>query len=323
MVDSNFPASLLNKITDIQYTKPNVQLRLTRVGVKNMKLHLRIVGRNGSFLLTPTIDLYVDLPSDKRGVHLSRHPESIYEVLHGEDSFKAKSVEDFCETIAGKLLEKHEYAHRTEVHLESSYIVTRRSSKNNNSTQEPCKIYARATAVRKSERTFVNKMVGVSIVGFTTCPCTKELVKAFTREKLAQMGFKKGEVERIIKNVPLATHTQRTTASVLIQVPEKFFVDVEDLARILEDSMSGQTYTLLKRPEEASVILEALNRARFVEDVVREILGAAARKYANFPEETLVFARALSQESVHKHDIIAERTATLGEIKREMTLSQL
>jgi len=317
----SFPIDLLSRITDIQSTKPNVQLRLTRVGVKNLKLSLHIVGEGGSLSLVPTIDLFVDLPSDRRGVHLSRDPESLHEILQEQDTFKANRIEDFCETIARRLLEKHQYANRAEVRLRSNYIVIRKPPSIGNPTQEPCKIFATATANRKDDEITVNKMVGVTVVGFTTCPCSQNLLKALTEEKLVQLGYGEEDVKKITENVPLATHTQRTRGTILMQVPENFSVNLEDLVSIVEGSMSGQTYAVLKRPAEASVIVEAHGKARFTEDVVREILGALVKKYASFPDEIRVFVQAYSQESVHKHDIVAERMATLGEIRREITLN--
>jgi MptA/FolE2 family GTP cyclohydrolase len=103
-----------------------------------------------------------------------------------------------------------------------------------------------------------------------------------------------------------------------MQVPKNFSVNLEDLIEIIEDSMSGQTYAILKRPAEASVIVKAHTKPRFSEDVVREILGALIRKYENFPDETRIFAQAFSEESVHKHDIISERMATLEELMSEI-----
>jgi len=314
----SFPTDLLSRITDIQSTKPSVQLRLTRVGVKNLKLSLHIIGEGGSLSLVPTIDLFVDLPSDKRGVHLSRDPESLHEILQEENTFKANCIEDFCETIARRLLDKHQYVNRVEVRLQSNYVVIRKPPGIGNPTQEPCKIFATAIVTKKNGDIIVNRMVGVSVVGFTTCPCTQGLLKALTEEKLIQLGYGEKDVKKIMENVPLATHTQRTRGTILMQVPEKFSINIEDLVGIVENSMSGQTYAVLKRPAEASVIVEAHDKARFAEDVVREILGALVRKYANFPNETRVFAQAYSQESVHKHDIVAERMAILGEIRREI-----
>ncbi|MFQ6068432.1 MAG: GTP cyclohydrolase MptA [Candidatus Bathyarchaeia archaeon] len=315
----SFPIDLLSRITDLQSTKPNVQLRLTRVGVKNLKLSLHITREGGSLSLVPTIDLFVDLPSDKRGVHLSRDPESLHEILQEQNTFKANRIEDFCETIARRLLDKHQYANRSEVRLRSNYVVIRKPPNIGNPTQEPCKIFATAIAAKKYGNITINKMVGVSVIGFTACPCTQGLLKALTEEKLVQLGYGEKDVKKIAENVPLATHTQRTRGTIFIHVPKKFTVNIEDLVGVIENSVSGQTYAVLKRPAEASVIVEAHSKARFTEDVVREILGALVKKYANFPDETRVFAQAYSQESVHKHDIVAERLATLGEIRHEIT----
>jgi GTP cyclohydrolase-4 len=314
----SFPIDLLSRITDIQSTRPNIQLRLTRVGVKNLKLSLHIIGESGSLSLVPTIDLFVDLPSDKRGVHLSRDPELLHEILQEQNTFKANRIEDFCETIARRLLDKHKYANKAEVRLRSNYVVIRKPPSVSRPSQEPCKIFATATTIRKDSDIAVNRMVGVSVIGFTTCPCTQGLLKTLTEEKLAQLGYEKEVVKKIMESVPLATHTQRTRGTILIQVPENFSINIEDLIDIVENSMSGQTYAVLKRPAEASVVVAAHSKARFTEDVVREILGALMRKYANFPDETSVFAQAYSEESVHKHDIIAERITTLGEIRSEI-----
>jgi len=313
----SFPIDLLNRVIDIQSTKPNVQVRLTRVGVKNLKLNLRIVGERSSLPLFPTIDLFVDLPSDKRGVHLSRNPELLYEVLEGHSIFKSNSIEDFCGVVARRLLEKHDYSNKAEVRLRSNYVVTRKPVLGN-PTPEPCKIFAAAAATKRDGDMIIQRMVGASVVGFTACPCTQNLLRAVTEEKLRKMGYMNEDVERIMENVPLATHTQRTTGTVLMHVPNGFAVNIEDLIDIVESSMSGKTYSLLKRPSEASVVIEAYERPRFTEDVVREMLKAIAKKYENFSDETRVLVQAYSQESVHKHDVIAERVATLGEIRAEL-----
>ena len=275
------------------------------------------MGERGSLSLFPTIDLFVDLPSDKRGVHLSRNPELLYETLEGHSIFKSNSIENFCSAVARRLLEKHDYSNKAEVRLRSSYIVIRKPVLGN-PTSEPCRIFAAATATKRDGDIIVQRMVGVSVVGFTACPCTQNLLRALTEEKLRKMGYMNEDIKRIMENVPIATHTQRTTGTVLMHVPNGFAVDIEDLIDIVESSMSGKTYSLLKRPSEASVVMEAYEKPRFTEDVVREMLKAIAKRYKNFPDETRVLAQACSQESVHKHDIIAERVATLGEIRAEL-----
>ena len=54
---------------------------------------------------------------------------------------------------------------------------------------------------------------------------------------------------------------------------------------------------------------------RFVEDVVREMLHSFSQRYAHLPDETVIVARSEAEESIHKHNAYAERTATLGELR--------
>ncbi len=313
----SFPTDLLGRITDIQATVPTVQLKLTRVGVKNLKLNLHILSEAGSLSLIPTIDMFVDLPSDKRGVHLSRDPESLHEIVQEQDSFKASRVEDYCETLARRLLEKHNYSNKAEVRLRSDYVIVRKPQLGK-PAQEPCKIFASVIALRKGGDVSVERFVGASMVGFTACPCTQNLLQALVEEKLHQLSYEEDDVKRIVKNIPLATHTQRATGTILIQIPKGPSVNIEDIVDIIEDSMSGKTYAVLKRPAEATVIMKAHEKTRFTEDVVREMSKALVMKYPDFPNDLRVLAQVFSQESVHKHDIIAEKVSTFGEIKQEI-----
>jgi GTP cyclohydrolase-4 len=311
---------LLERITDIQTIKPLTQVKLTRVGVKNLKLNLQITSRKGKLSLIPMIDLFVDLPSDKRGVHLSRDPELMHEILLEEIDTKTNRVEDFCENIACRLLDKHTYSNRAEVRLRSDYITINKSPQGRIS-QEPCKIFASATAMRKDSKIVVNRTVGVSVVGFTACPCTQNLLQALAEDRLRKLKYRETDVKKIVKNMPLATHTQRTTGTIIMQVPKGLSLDVEDLVDIIGSSMSGQTHAVLKRPSEASVVIEAHEKTRFTEDVVREMLNKLAKKYSNFPGDTRIIVQAHSLESVHKHDIIAERVSTLEEILNEISVN--
>jgi GTP cyclohydrolase-4 len=304
---------------DLQESSPKIRLKLTRVGVKNLIVELKVRGKHGLISLLPTVELYVDLPSSKRGVHLSRDPESIYEVLEKRSGSEFYLIEDFCETLARDLLAKHDYASRAEVSLQSKYMISRSAPGQSVVTREPCDILGMATATRDGTgNVVVNRGVGVRVVGFTACPCTQTLLKTLAGDRLMKRGFTEEAVEEILDYVPCATHTQRSTGFVLLRVPEGYYVNVEDLASIVETSMSGQTYAILKRPAEATVVEQGNVRAMFTEDVVREVLLALSQKYRDLPDSVEVFVQLFSNESVHKHDIIAERTTTLGEIRAEM-----
>jgi parallel beta-helix repeat protein len=88
-----------------------------------------------------------------------------------------------------------------------------------------------------------------------------------------------------------------------------------DLIGIVEESFSSPTYEVLKRSDEAKVVVHAHQQPRFVEDVVRTILGKLLERYPKLPDDTLVTVRSESEESIHKHNAFAERITTLGEVR--------
>jgi len=313
-----YPPHLLSQMTDLQESPPKIQFKLTRVGVKNLCTQLRIQGKNGSIDLFPSVEIYVDLPSTRRGVHLSRDPESLHDVIQEGTKGKVYRIEDFCETVARSLLKKHEYATRAEVHLESRYVIPRKAPGQTFDVKEPYDLLATAVAVRDGKEVTATRAIGARVLGFTACPCTQELLKTLTRDRLRKLGYEERKIEEILENTVCATHTQRTTGSMLVTCPPGSHVDIEDVASLLEEAMSGKTYTILKRPAEATVVERAHRRTMFTEDVVREALLALVKKYENLPDDVGVFVQMFSNESVHRHDIIAERTTTLGEIRQEM-----
>jgi len=82
--------------------------------------------------------------------------------------------------------------------------------------------------------------------------------------------------------------------------------------------MSAENYDLLKRPDELFVVEKAHRHARFVEDAVREMLRNFVGVYGDLPDTDYVLARQVNQETIHKHDVFAERGGRLGEIRAEM-----
>jgi GTP cyclohydrolase-4 len=118
----------------------------------------------------------------------------------------------------------------------------------------------------------------------------------------------------------VATHNQRGRGSVLIGTDDAFaeLLRAEDLVEIVENSMSSETYDLLKRPDEFFIVNKAHHNPKFVEDVVRGILARALDVYADFPDETFISATQVNYESIHKHDAFAEAYGLFGEFRREL-----
>jgi len=83
--------------------------------------------------------------------------------------------------------------------------------------------------------------------------------------------------------------------------------------------MSSENYALLKRPDELFVVEKAHRHPRFVEDAVREMLYNVMGMYPDLPDHAYVEARQVNMETIHKHDVFAERGGTVGEIRAEMS----
>jgi len=66
------------------------------------------------------------------------------------------------------------------------------------------------------------------------------------------------------------------------------------------------------------VVLNAHRNPKFVEDVVRGVLKRVTARYPSIPDDVEIVARSESQESIHKHNAFAERTASFGELREEL-----
>src|SRR6476646_11892289 len=154
----------------------------------------------------------------------------------------------------------------------------------------------------------------------TACPCAQGLVADASRERLLADGFDDDEIERIFEHVPVATHNQRGLGTLHIGCPEECTNEIEaaDLLDIVENSMSSEIYELMKRSDEGAVVEKAHRRPRFVEDCVREMVGGVVERYAHLLEHTFVSARQENLETIHQHNMQAERFGLIGELRAEL-----
>ena len=252
-------------------------------------------------VINSRIDVFVDLPSTQKGSHLSRNLEVISELVDQSVRYPVPGLEVLAADICKLLLEKHEYASWAEVNVTGDYFLERKSP-NGKMSLESFKLIAKA---RNKRGDGLIKLIGVEVIGMTACPCAMETVRTNYEEFVAKGG----------RDVPVITHNQRNVSSVLMEVPEEMDVEANDLVDIVEASFSSPTYEILKRGAEAEVVVKAHRNPKFVEDVVREILGRVLERYQELPDDVLVTVRSESEESIHKHNAFAERVTTLGELR--------
>jgi GTP cyclohydrolase-4 len=308
---------------DIQATEPDIKVPLTRVGVTNLKKLVKIKRKNKRpIILLPTFEVFVDLPSFQKGVHMSRSPEVIEEIIENAVEKDVYEMETICEEIVKKLFEKHEYATRTEVFMVSDFVLEEKSPVSKKQSQEVCKIMAKAYGVKENDKIKIKKLVGAEVVGITACPCAQNLLKEKSIENLKKQGFSDEEIEKIMDSVVIATHNQRGIGTILIEVPEGYNIEIMKIIDIIKKSMSGEVYELLKRSDEAYVVETAHRNPKFVEDCAREMIKRVVETFDYLPDEARVLVRQVNQESIHRHDAFAERCATFGELRKELDIRE-
>jgi GTP cyclohydrolase-4 len=286
---------------DVQNLSPERRYKITRVGVKNVVKPIFVKRGEKIVTLVTTIDIFVDLPPSKKGSDMSRNIEVISEIVEESIAKPCTGIENLASRIVRKVKEKHEYATYAEVNLRADYFLERETPLGRK-TIERYGLLGRA----KMDENEVKKMVGVEVIGMTACPCAMETVRAILKEKYG---------DELLDKIPVPTHNQRNVATVMLEVPEGYEVEANDLIDIIEESVSSPTYEILKRRDEGEVVMKAHQNPKFVEDVVREILHRLVKKYENLPDDVLVVVRSESEESIHKHNAFAERITTLGELR--------
>jgi len=301
---------------DVQARRPSTPLSLSRVGVTGVEKVIRIGEVNGAEqLFYAEIECFVDLDAEQKGAHMSRFEETINEaidevVLH--EAFKAETLA--CH-IAERVRER-QGSRRAEVTIAARYPEHKSAPGSGSLTQE---IYSLLGSAVASERG-VRRLVGVQAQGMTACPCAQEMLVDRARERLADDGFTDDEVERVLEHVPVATHNQRGLGTLKVGLPEgrSEAIEAERLLHIVEESMSSEIYELMKRPDEAEIVEKAHRRPRFVEDCVREMIRMGVEEFLPLGEDLFLYARQENLETIHQHDVLAERSGRVGALAREL-----
>jgi len=306
-------------LPDIQATRPEICINLTRVGVKNVQKLVEVARpHKRPVIFISTFDVFVDLPASLKGANLSRNFEVIDEVLQQAIEGEVKEVEQLCSTVARRLLDRHEYADRTEVRMRSKFMQKRETPVSHTPCHEVVTVYASAVARRNDSEPFVRKSIGAEVTGMTACPCAQDIMKDRATTVLEEIGLTRDKIEKFFSEIPMATHNQRGKGYLCVETDDDQHVGLEKVISILKMSMSARIFELLKRGDESFVVMEAHKNPRFVEDCVREMAKQVLGGFSDLPADTVVTIKQTNEESIHQHDAYAERKATLAELKVEI-----
>ncbi|MBI2925518.1 MAG: GTP cyclohydrolase I FolE2 [Verrucomicrobia bacterium] len=218
---------------DKQSERDYRELRIDKVGVRGLRFPIQVRDKAHAVQNTvATIGMYVDLPKEFKGTHMSR----FIEVLNAHGSVvHVENIADILYAMQAKL--KSNTAH---LEMEFPYFLTKQAPV---SGQESVMDYTArfdATACGKEIDFVLTVQVGVT----TLCPCSK----AISRH---------------------GAHNQRGV--VTVQIRSRKAIWIEDLIALVEGSASSELYALLKRQDEKAVTERAYENPVFVEDLVRNV----------------------------------------------------
>ena len=300
---------------NMQARRPSTHLSLSRVGVTGVEKVIRISADDAEQLFYAELECFVDLPPDQKGAHMSRFEEVVNEAIDEVILGEALKAETLASHIAERVRDRQEGL-RAEVTIAARFPEHKEAPASGAPTQEIYTLFGSAVASERGTR----RLVGVEAQGMTACPCAQEMVMERAEERLRGEGFTDDEVSRIFEHVPVASHNQRGIGTLYVGCPESCgeTVEASSLLRIVESAMSSEIYELMKRADEVEVVEKAHRQPRFVEDCVREMVRMGVDRFEGLGEGAFLLARQKNLETIHKHDVIAERHGLIAELAREL-----
>jgi GTP cyclohydrolase-4 len=287
------------------------RFELHQVGVSGIRKPLTIQRSDRIVTLTTTFDVAVDLPSNRKGSDLSRNAILLAEIVDETAIRPEPSVESACVAIARALLERHKYARTATVDASAEYFIRRGIAEERKSFEDYTLLAAaRSTRTKEDGPVAVTKSIGAEAVGMTACPCAMETAREALSEEFPLLR------DPSMRGMPMITHNQRNRTRLMFDVADEVDIEVDDLIDTIEAAQSSPTYAILKRGDEAQMVIQAHKHPKFVEDVLRDLLRRAATGFPKVPDAAFVRARTVSEESIHKYNVVAAHQALLGDLRK-------
>jgi GTP cyclohydrolase IB len=248
---------------DIQNLKDERNIDIQRVGVKGLKYPIVVLDRaHGTQPVNATINMYVNLLRRFKGTHMSRFVEVLNEI---REQVNIRTFHSILEKIREKL-----HAEAAHIEIEFPYFIEKTAPRSGAKSL----MEYRCRFLGTSNSGGMDFIVGMEVPVTTLCPCSREISRA-------------------------GAHNQRSIVTVMVRFRKFFWI--EDVIRMIEESASGEVYSLLKRVDEKYVTERAYDNPMFVEDVVRNV----AQRLDINPNFIWYKVEAENFESIHNHSAYA------------------
>ncbi len=222
-----------SEMHDMQSSRDNRAINIDKVGIKDIRHPVQVKTRNGHIQHTiATFNMYVDLPHDFKGTHMSR----FVEILNNHD------WEITVDSFKIMLSEMTQRLDAECGHIEMTFAYFIKKEAPASGVQSLLDYEVSLIGERKNHTNVINVKVVVPVTSL--CPCSK---------KISDRG----------------AHNQRSHVTINVQTED--FIWIEELIDIVETQASCELFGLLKRPDEKIVTERAYDNPKFVEDMVRDI----------------------------------------------------
>jgi len=254
---------------DVQNSYDDRNIPIQKVGIRKLQYPITVLDRrNRSQHTTASVHMYVDLPHQFKGTHMSRFVEILNE-HHGRISLA--EISDILDAMLDRF--ECETAHldlRFPYFIEKTATVSGEKSLMN----YECAFIASSTSAEGGNRLDLVVEAGVPVT--MVCPCSKEI---------SDRG----------------AHNQRSIITIRVRTRHKEFIWLEELIDIAESSASAPVFSLLKREDEKDLTEKAYDAPRFAEDAVRAVASLLGK------DSRIVWYQVESenQESIHNHNAYA------------------
>lgn len=218
---------------DVQSQPDDRNIAIDKVGVKNIRYPITVLDRaNGAQQTVASINMYVDLPHQYKGTHMSRFIEVLSE---HSNNINIRNLHGILEEMKTRL-----DAASAHMEVEFPYFIDKTAPVSGARGLMEYGVSFRGSLNASG----YDLVVEVAVPVTTLCPCSKEISEG-------------------------GAHNQRGMVRLAVRFTR--FIWIEDLIRLVEESASAEVFSLLKREDEKHVTDRAYATPMFVEDVVREV----------------------------------------------------
>ena len=300
---------------DVQASVPATQVSLSRVGVTGVEKVIRVKADGTENLYHANFECFVDLEPRQAGVHMSRFEEVVGEAIDAVVLGEAFRAETLAAHIAERVRES-QHGRRAEVSVSARYPETVKTPATGHSTQEIYGLFGTAVASERGNRT----LTGVQAQGMTACPCAQEMVaelgpRTAHRRRLRPRPGRAGDRGRPRRHPQPARHRHP------LHRLSRGWRHLDRRAGAAAHRRGLDELRDLRAdeaPRRARRRRQGPRQPRFVEDCVREMIRAVVEGYPDLPAEAFVMARQENLETIHRHNVVAERYGTLGDLRQEL-----